>query len=216
MGRPEGNVCLLFLMRISTFGLLLVSLMLIGIGGYLISTMNGVSAVPMIFIVLGVVEFLFCLIGFYSKNSRVRLVCFLWVLGFLCFGQMVLAIVGYAERNAIISWAGSHHSSNAESAESFEKVVNDDINVALLLAFVAAVVQVACFLFTWFYVCSIRKLTGSHAKGLMRDADGDLDFGVIIAARTAKKQDEVKTKYDEKRQQFQEMLKNANGGNTQT
>jgi len=212
MSPKAGNSCLFFLQRIANILLTIVSLGFIGVGGYLFWLTQNPGVFEITFLVLGVLEFLFSLIGLSSKNSKTRMLCFLWVLGFLCLIQIITATLGFIFEQKILNWAGQNQSSDQEDANNFENVIKDHVNIALIAGLAASGVQVVCFLFTWFYVCSMHRIKGRHAARLASDAYSGLDYNALLEEKQNKDKDEVRVRYDDKKKQFHDMLNNRMQG----
>jgi len=201
----KGNAFLLFLQRVSNVLLVVVSAGFCGIGGWLLAETGNPGVFEVGFIVLGILELLFSLIGLYSKRSKTGMVCFMWLLGFTCLIQAVLAVMAYVYQDQIISWAAENQNDNQAAAEKLKTVIQTNVNIATIVALAVSGVQVVCFLFTWFYVCSMKRLRGRHSDNLMNDANSDTDYQAMLDQKQERDKEEIKTKWDDKRKKVQEM-----------
>ena len=142
MSRNAGNCCLLFLQRLSLLILILLSVCFIACGIYLAFNTQNAGAFEVGFILLGTIELLFSLIGLNSKNSKIRMNCFLSVIGSICLVQAITAGICIALKQKIMDWANNPNTDNSQNANTFANLIAPHIDLALIIVSCVSGIQV--------------------------------------------------------------------------
>jgi len=138
----KGNSCLLFLQRISTILLCIVSLCFLAIGIYLTVLTQNPGLFEMVFMILGIAEIS---MGFYvicKSKSRAAMTCFIWIMSILVGFQFVASIIAYFFKDEILEWAAEKHSTDQKAADEFRQLIEQNVTIALYSAIAASVIQV--------------------------------------------------------------------------
>lgn len=142
MAKYTGNTCLLVAYRLSNLGILLVAMAFIAIGIYLSIRTHLVNFFVLFFVCFGALIFFLSLYGFFAKQSPKALKWYFSLMTTLLVTQLLITVICYCFSKDLIKWAGQYFSSDAETAEEFERLIDQNVTLSIIISISFASVQV--------------------------------------------------------------------------
>eukprot|EP00828_Plagiopyla_frontata_P004398 TRINITY_DN11579_c0_g1_i3.p1 TRINITY_DN11579_c0_g1~~TRINITY_DN11579_c0_g1_i3.p1 ORF type:complete len:185 (+),score=36.55 TRINITY_DN11579_c0_g1_i3:166-720(+) len=147
------------------------------------------------FIILGAIQVFISILGFCSKDKRLMVQIYFWIMGFIFICSLTASIVGTACKNKIQKMAAEHLYSQEAQIKEFEDLINDDLERAIYCTFIAVGVQGFCVVISYCYSRLLR--TEAIDESINTEQR-------LLANDQKQKENQVHQKYSEKRQEFYE------------